>query len=73
MRHSPVNGRDGCGFNVWKEDKNKGINVTAANMTDLLNGKAIYKQKKKLNGETERTKYTMVDTGTYVNIRHEKE
>ncbi len=73
MRNSPVNGRDGCGFNVWKEDKYNGINVTAANMTDLLNGKAIYKQKKKLNGETERTKYTMVDTGTYVNIRHEKE
>lgn len=73
MRHSPVNGREGCGFNVWKEDKYNGINITAANMTDLLNGKAIYKQKKKLNGETERIKYTMIDTGTYVNIRHEKE
>ncbi len=66
-------GKNGCGFNVWKEDKHNGINVTAANMTDLLSGKAIYKQKKKLNGETERTKYTMVDTGTYVNIRTEKE
>ena len=66
-------GKDGCGFNVWKEDKHNGINVTAANMTDLLSGKAIYKQKKKLNGETERIKYTMVDTGTYINIREEKE
>lgn len=66
-------GKDGCNFVIWKEDKYNGITVTAANVTDFLNGKAIYKQKKKLNGETERTKYTMTDTGTYVNIRAEKE
>ncbi len=66
-------GKDGCGFTLWKEDKYNGITVTAANVTDLLGGKAIYKQKKKLNGETERIKYKMYDTGKYVNIRAERE
>lgn len=66
-------GKDGCGFTIWKEDKYNGITVTAANVADFLAGKEIYKQKKKLNGETVRTKYAMTDTGKYVNIRAVKE
>ncbi len=66
-------GKNGCGFTVWKQDKYNGIEITAANVRDFLAGKSVYKQKKKINGETIKTKYTMADTGTYVNIREEKE
>ena len=65
--------KDKCGFTLWKEEKYNGITITAANAKDLLQGKPIYKQKKKLNGEAVKTKYSMTDTGSYVNIRSEKE
>ncbi len=65
-------GKDGCGFAVWKEDKYNGITVTSANMTTFLDGKPIYKQQKKLDGTTISTKYEMIDTGTYINIRKVK-
>lgn len=66
-------GKDKCGFTVWKEDRKNGIEITAANLRDFLSGKTVTKQKKMLNGETVKTKYSMADTGTYVNILSEKE
>lgn len=66
-------GRDGCGFTLWKEDKHNGITVTAENAKQLLTGKTIVKQKKKVSGETLKTKYKMVDTGKYINLEAEEQ
>ena len=62
-------GKDGCGFVLWKEDKYNGINITAVNAADLISGKNIYKQIKKLSGETKKIKYRLEDTGKYINVR----
>lgn len=62
-------GKEGCGFTLWKEDKYNGITITAANASDLLSGKKIYKSRKTLNGETEKKAYSMEIKGKYVNIR----
>lgn len=62
-------GKSGCGFILWKEDKYNGITITAANASDLLSGKRIYKSRKTLNGETEKKAYSMAINGKYVNIR----
>lgn len=61
--------RNGCNFTLWKEDRYNGITVTAANASDLLAGRKIYKTKKKLNGQEERKAYVMEVTDKYVNIR----
>ena len=61
--------RNGCNFTLWKEDRYNGITVTAANASDLLAGRKIYKTKKKLNGHEERKAYVMEVTDKYVNIR----
>ena len=61
--------RNGCNFTLWKEDRYNGITVTAANASDLLAGRKIYKTKKKLNGHEERKAYVMEVTEKYVNIR----
>ena len=61
--------RNGCNFTLWKEDRYNGITVTAANASDLLAGRKIYKTKKKLNGYEERKAYVMEVTDKYVNIR----
>lgn len=61
--------RNGCNFTLWKEDRYNGITVTAANASDLLAGRKIYKTKKKLNGHDERKAYVMEVTDKYVNIR----
>lgn len=61
--------KNGCGFTLWKEDRYNGITVTAANASDLLAGRKIYKTKKKLNGQEERKAYVMEVTDKYVNIR----
>lgn len=66
-------GKDGCGFTLWKKDTHNGITVTAENAKDLLDGKVIVKQKKKVSGENIRLKYKMVDTGKYVNLEEMKE
>lgn len=62
-------GRDGCGFTLWKEDKFNGVTISEANVVDLLNGKTITKQKKKLNGETMKIKFVLEDTGKYINLK----
>lgn len=62
-------GKEGCGFTLWKEDKHNGITVTASNAEELLKGKAIVKQKKKISGETVKAKYTLEDTGKYINLK----
>lgn len=61
--------RNSCNFTLWKEDRYNGITVTAANASDLLAGRKIYKTKKKLNGGEERKTYVMEVTDKYVNIR----
>lgn len=61
--------RNSCNFTLWKEDRYNGITVTAANASDLLAGRKIYKTKKKLNGQEERKAYVMEVTDKYVNIR----
>ena len=66
-------GKNGCGFTLWKKDNHNGITVTTENAKDLLDGKVIVKQKKKVSGENIRLKYKMVDTGKYINLEEVKE
>ncbi len=66
-------GKEGCGFTLWKKDNHNGITVTAENAKELLGGKVIVKQKKKVSGESIRVRYRMVDTGKYINLEEAKE
>lgn len=66
-------GKNGCGFTLWKKDNHNGITVTTENAKELLDGKVIVKQKKKVSGENIRLKYKMVDTGKYINLEEVKE
>ena len=66
-------GKEGCGFTLWKNDKYNGITLTTENAKDLLEGKIIFKIKKKVHGEAMKMKYKMVDTGTYINLTEVKE
>ena len=64
-------GKDGCGFTMWKDDKYNGVTITAKAAADLLvNGKTTI-SKKTLKG-IEKSVYSLIDTGKYINLKKEE-
>ena len=65
-------GRDGCGFTLWKNDKFSGISVNADDAKKLISGETIVKNRRKVDGGTEKAEFCKEDTGKYVNLREVK-
>lgn len=63
-------GGKGCGFTLWKEDKKRGIKVSAASAASLLKGKTATLSAVNSKGEKYKGTFELVDTGKYVNLRY---
>lgn len=66
--YSCESGKDGCGFTLWKEDKQRQINVKPDDARKLLSGESV-----RLNAVSKANKkyyadFKIEDTGEYVNL-----
>ena len=59
----------GCGFTLWKNDRFSGVSINADDAKKLISGETIVKNRRKVDGGTEKAEFRMEDSGKYVNLR----
>lgn len=61
-------GKGGCGFSLWKENRNVKTAITADKARQLLSGNTVNLKAVTKEGEEYTTEYKLQDTGEYINL-----